>query len=792
MPAKRYAGINTKKYKRSGGSLPKLGGSAHFVLEKIAEKVLIFSLVRRQDARNYRVNESKVELLTQYNGGLTKLKNEPIVFILLLGSCRSQECGHERLVKCGRPLERINSDYLSFAVKKEELQQLCPQEFEWFKMMMFERNLETCIETTKYAGNYRDFEAGMRCIQTYTFDCMQEKQREHFNSLYAGTNKVVMELCQDGPYQDDLLDDNYLTTIFQRPNSVYITSRYNLLDILEITVEQKVILAGITQKIGPLQLTPEHEAVCVTKKTGNVSLVCNACDILHVISVHVRLKRDVVDKFDKEFVPYFQLAILLAFEMQVNPSFDTSPFPYRCLIHHHRERINGIVMHFHSTLLSTAAETRGNVQSATPGKLITRRRIGIVYGNNTEDKETSLHAYGRISTTRAVHAEGAARVRALLQKVPENHPEDRNEKSHGKRIPRAAVLIAEAQESNGFKEFLECSHHTIRRQCGDDTAQFAKEFLDRMSSSLLRVHCAPYTEEVCSIKSGASVYRMQALALVVLAVLASLFKVEKRIFLFKIKIRNIVINLPLLEDSNGSRMVDRCVERRTMVSVQILHYYTRRIVQHQMCTFVVMISKKGEKRRKSELLARFKCECKGLSFEGTVYRGTDRNYKRNITSSHDVEIIINTLSAGDSRTQKCTYDWQAAVKILHRLRCCSVLRDVIKLKLIDIRNRNWSTRITCEYWTNLMKITNIVFDGILNNFGLADCKLLIQLDISVAETTCSNVTLRSGQVYQFRAIFDPDFLKLVKDQRSINAIFFSIVLFFDVGGEKQLLEMGEK
>lgn len=48
----------------------------------------------------------------------------------------------------------------------------------------------------------RNFEAGMKCVQTYTFDCMQEKQREHFNSLYAGTNNVVMELCQDGPYQD--------------------------------------------------------------------------------------------------------------------------------------------------------------------------------------------------------------------------------------------------------------------------------------------------------------------------------------------------------------------------------------------------------------------------------------------------------------------------------------------------------------------------------------------------------------------------------------------------------------
>ncbi|KAF3421089.1 hypothetical protein E2986_10780 [Frieseomelitta varia] len=41
-----------------------------------------------------------------------------------------------------------------------------------------------------------------------------------------------------------------------------------------------------------------------------------------------------------------------------------------------------------------------------------------------------------------------------------------------------------------------------------------------------KVHCAPYTEEVCSIGSGASVYRVQALALVVLAVLARYFTAE--------------------------------------------------------------------------------------------------------------------------------------------------------------------------------------------------------------------------------------------------------------------------
>nr|XP_012150562.1 PREDICTED: uncharacterized protein LOC100882346 isoform X2 [Megachile rotundata] len=217
-------------------------------------------------------------------------------FYSLLGSCRSQECGHERLVKCGRPFEMINNNDLSFATKKEDLQQLCP-----------------------------DLEAGIKCIQTYTFECMKEKQREHFNSLYTGTNKVVMELCQDGPYQDEFL----------------------------------------------------RHAACMQK---------------------------------------------------VQPEYEL------CYKKYHR----------------TTQE-------------IERR-------NHTASLNGSLKAL-----------------------------------------------------CCGFKEFLECSHHSIRRQCGDDTAQFAKQFLDRMSSSLLKEHCAAYTEKVCAIGSGANAFRASTMAAMVLVVLARYF-----------------------------------------------------------------------------------------------------------------------------------------------------------------------------------------------------------------------------------------------------------------------------
>ncbi|XP_076649843.1 uncharacterized protein LOC143357312 isoform X1 [Halictus rubicundus] len=218
-------------------------------------------------------------------------------FYSLLGSCRSadtsQECGHERLANCARPLERINSNDLSFAITKESQHQLC-----------------------------RELESGIKCIQTYTIDCLDENQREHFNNLYSGTNKAVMELCQDGPYLDEFMKH-----------------------------------AGCMQ-----QIAPQYE-----------------------------------------------------------------------LCHKRYQRI-------------------------------------------TED-------------------------------VAKNNATDKS-------VKRLCC---------GFKEYLDCSHHTVRRHCGDDTAQFTKEFQDRVSGSLLRTSCKPFTEEVCAIGSGASISRILTAVPVALVLLARYF-----------------------------------------------------------------------------------------------------------------------------------------------------------------------------------------------------------------------------------------------------------------------------
>ncbi|XP_076170154.1 uncharacterized protein LOC143148111 [Ptiloglossa arizonensis] len=215
-------------------------------------------------------------------------------FYSLLGSCRSQECGHERVVECGRPLEKVYNSELSLTTKKEVLlQQICPH-----------------------------MEAGIKCIQTYTVECLQEKQRGQFYSLYASTNEVIMELCHDGPYQDEFL----------------------------------------------------------------------------------------------KYAPCMQ---------KVQPMYELCSKRYQ-------------------------------------------------------------------------------RITEEIQK------------------PDSTTYLGGSFKSLccGFKEYLECSHHAVRRQCGDGAAQFTKKFLDRMSQSLSKVHCEYYTEEVCAIGSDASIFRVQTIVPVLLVLLA--------------------------------------------------------------------------------------------------------------------------------------------------------------------------------------------------------------------------------------------------------------------------------
>ncbi|XP_015116493.1 uncharacterized protein LOC107040779 [Diachasma alloeum] len=217
-------------------------------------------------------------------------------FYSLLASCRGEECGHEELASCARPLGKItNNNELGFVATKEELTALCP-----------------------------DLEAGMKCIKMYTLRCMAGNQRTNFNNLYKGVNMAIIELCQEGPYQDAFL------------------------------------------KHAPCMQTVQADYEMCSKKYQNTVL---------------------------------------------------------------------------------ALDKKNQTRSSEPVK---------------------------------------------------------------------SICCA-------FQEYLDCSHHTVRRKCGDETAEFTKNFLDLMANSLIKMHCARYTNGECAAYSAAPYTAINASLLLVVGLMSRYF-----------------------------------------------------------------------------------------------------------------------------------------------------------------------------------------------------------------------------------------------------------------------------
>ena len=45
---------------------------------------------------------------------------------------------------------------------------------------------------------------GLRCIDDFTVRCLDREHRAYFNTLYAGTTQVIVDLCQEGTYQSGI------------------------------------------------------------------------------------------------------------------------------------------------------------------------------------------------------------------------------------------------------------------------------------------------------------------------------------------------------------------------------------------------------------------------------------------------------------------------------------------------------------------------------------------------------------------------------------------------------------
>ena len=51
------------------------------------------------------------------------------------------------------------------------------------------------------SNSYRKLMEGLRCIDDFTVRCLDREHRAYFNTLYAGTTQVIVDLCQQGAYQ---------------------------------------------------------------------------------------------------------------------------------------------------------------------------------------------------------------------------------------------------------------------------------------------------------------------------------------------------------------------------------------------------------------------------------------------------------------------------------------------------------------------------------------------------------------------------------------------------------------
>lgn len=77
-----------------------------------------------------------------------------------------------------------------------------------------------------------------------------------------------------------------------------------------------------------------------------------------------------------------------------------------------------------------------------------------------------------------------------------------------------------------FRQYLDCSQHAARRECGESTGRFIRDFLDRMGNSLIKMYCTEYqlgTEKCYGYSSTAMGYGNVSHMLIIISSILSMF-----------------------------------------------------------------------------------------------------------------------------------------------------------------------------------------------------------------------------------------------------------------------------
>ncbi|XP_052872883.1 uncharacterized protein LOC128278241 [Anopheles cruzii] len=143
----------------------------------------------------------------------------------------------------------------------------------------------------------------------------------------------------------------------------------------------------------------------------------------------------------------------------------------------------------------------------------TMAKIGQTMATTTTTTTSSAFQY-RIGTTMATHPAAAfssgsgqyhTSDRSQQQQQQQHHRRQQlqyQQLPEGYHPPNTTKSIEEEAEEErlktvccAFQKYMQCSEYTVRHACGDETALFTRRFLDKMSNTLMRMHCVDYTPE---------------------------------------------------------------------------------------------------------------------------------------------------------------------------------------------------------------------------------------------------------------------------------------------------------
>ncbi|KAL7635182.1 UNVERIFIED_CONTAM: hypothetical protein RMT77_014168 [Armadillidium vulgare] len=93
------------------------------------------------------------------------------------GARPGNDCGNRDISQCTELLEVLTRKEIGFAATQKELNDMCP-------VLL----------------------SGLQCIDNYTLRCLNPQHRSYFNELYAGTIRVIKDLCNTrGQYQQEYI-----------------------------------------------------------------------------------------------------------------------------------------------------------------------------------------------------------------------------------------------------------------------------------------------------------------------------------------------------------------------------------------------------------------------------------------------------------------------------------------------------------------------------------------------------------------------------------------------------------